>query len=281
MNWIFAVVHTHGILISVIKNSKHQMSNKFQYINILWISLVYCCIIFRIHLFRLQFSMSNDISNYNVTINNVRQISPKIAESLRSGRYRVVIFGSARVKPEDILYKEVFNFAKKIGGLGCDIITGGGPGLMEAANAGHQAGTPDKLNPSLSIGLNIRLPREQNPNPELDVVENHERFSTRLDEFMMLSNIVVITPGGIGTLLELFYTWQLLQVKQLTNTPIILVGQMWKGLLEWIRENPLQHKYLDPLDMDLIIHVDTYDEAFNEVMGAYAKFKSTKQLQAL
>src|SRR3990167_4061590 len=116
--------------------------------------------------------------------------------------FRVAIFGSARVNQKDENYRLVFQLAKLLGSEGIDIVTGGGPGTMEAANAGH------KLDISHSYGLLIKLPREQRANAHLDVKKEFTKFSERLHEFMKLSNAVVVAPGGIGTTLEFFYTLQ-------------------------------------------------------------------------
>ncbi|QQR55053.1 LOG family protein [Candidatus Peregrinibacteria bacterium] len=194
----------------------------------------------------------------------------ELQEELLQNEFRVTIFGSARVKPEDPVYKDVFNLAKGVGEMGADVITGGGPGLMEAASMGHKAG--DKENKFKSIGINIVLPFEQKPNPGLEYVENHELFSTRLDEFMLLSNVVIVTPGGIGTCLELFYTWQLLQVRHICQMPIVLVGKMWRKLVEWVIDNPLKDHYLDSKDLHFVVIVDNYKQALTVVKEAKKHF---------
>lgn len=197
----------------------------------------------------------------------------RIADELKKHEFRVSIFGSARIKPEDPVYQETFNLAKVIGQLGIDLITGGGPGLMEAASTGHTAG--DVKNQAHSIGLNIILPFEQKPNPGLEFLDNHEVFSTRLDEFMLLSNAVVVMPGGIGTCLELFYTWQLLQVKHVCNMPVILVGKMWRKLIEWIIDYPLAAHLLDPKDLHFIVVVDNWKQAVKVIKKAKEHFDET------
>jgi uncharacterized protein (TIGR00730 family) len=194
-----------------------------------------------------------------------------LEEELQRSNFRVSIFGSARPKDEDPVYQETYKLAKSIGEEGMDLITGGGPGLMEAASLGHTAG--DYENRGRSIGLNIRLPFEQKPNEGLELIQTHERFSTRLDEFMILSNVVVVMPGGIGTCLELFYTWQLLQVKHICRMPIILVGDMWTKLIEWVKEEPLRQSYLNPEDLNFIVQVKNADEAFQMVLKAKAHFE--------
>lgn len=158
--------------------------------------------------------------------------------------YRVSIFGSARIKPDTDLYHQVYELAFQLAARGVDIVTGGGPGLMEAANLGAQRGS----NQSRSFGLAIQLPFESDANQHLDVKYHHRRFSSRLDEFMRISHAVVITPGGIGTLLELFYTWQLMQVKHISPRPVLLLGDMWEGLLSWLDTGPLAMHLMDQGD---------------------------------
>lgn len=196
-----------------------------------------------------------------------------IADELKTHEFRVSIFGSARIKPEDPVYQETFNLAKVIGKEGIDLVTGGGPGLMEAASLGHTAG--DVKNRAHSIGLNIILPFEQKPNEGLEFLDNHEVFSTRLDEFMLLSNAVVVMPGGIGTCLELFYSWQLLQVKHICNMPIILVGKMWRKLIEWVIDHPLHQKLMDPKDLHFIVVVDNWKQAVKVIKKAKQHFDET------
>lgn len=165
--------------------------------------------------------------------------------------FRVAIFGSARVTEGDRIYQDVFAIAKGMAENGFDIVTGGGPGLMLAANSGHRSvhsGTH-------SVGLNIRLPAEQTANDFLDIKQEFDRFSDRLDSFVALSDVVVVCPGGIGTLLELFYSWQLVQVKQLCETPIILFGEIWAGLLGWLRKEVLNNNFFDKHDLNQIFHL--------------------------
>lgn len=194
------------------------------------------------------------------------------AAEKRSHEFRVTIFGSARIKDADPIYKEIFKLAKDIGKLGVDVVTGGGPGIMSAASFGHQAGSKVSKKKSHTIGLNIRLPFEQKPNKSLDLLENHDRFSTRLDEFMLLSSMIIVAPGGIGTCLELFYTWQLLQVSHLKRMPIVLVGSMWKDLIRWVKKWPLAHNYMSPEDMHFVFIVDNCSEALGLVKTAKLAF---------
>jgi len=186
--------------------------------------------------------------------------------------YRVSIFGSARIKPDTKEYKGVYTLAKELAENGADIVTGGGPGLMEAANAGAKEGSSSK---SKSFGIRIDLPFEATPNEHLDIKFYHKRFSSRLDEFMRISHAVVVTPGGIGTLLELLYTWQLIQVNHISARPIILVGDMWNGFFDWIKSEPLKAQLLDKSDFDNIVIVKNVHEVTKllkpEIKAFYVK----------
>lgn len=167
--------------------------------------------------------------------------------------YRIAIFGSARIREGDQDYQNVFAIAKGLAEAGFDVVTGGGPGLMQAANAGHRSASSG----THSIGLNIRLPSEQHENRYLDIKKEFDRFSARLDAFMSLSDAVVVATGGIGTILELFYTWQLVQVQHLCETPIILFGPMWGPLLVWLRQEVQSRGLFDAKEMGQLFHLET------------------------
>src|SRR5690348_5025465 len=152
--------------------------------------------------------------------------------------YRVTIFGSARLKPATPPYNAVKKLAAELTKLGCDIISGGGPGLMQAANEGAHSVHPKAL--KRSVGIRIALPFEQEVNPFVGQAYEHRTFFSRLHHFMIVSDAFVVVPGGIGTLLELSLAWQLLQVRKLYNTPLILVGKMWKELVDWSQRSMLQ-----------------------------------------
>ena len=145
--------------------------------------------------------------------------------------YRVTIFGSARLRPGSIAYNEVKKLAAELTKMGCDIISGGGPGIMQAANEGARSADPKALH--RSVGIRVELPFEQEVNPFVGLAYEHRTFFSRLHHFMVASDAFVVVPGGIGTLLELSLAWQLLQVRKLYNTPLILVGKMWADLVEW------------------------------------------------
>lgn len=184
--------------------------------------------------------------------------------------FRVAIFGSARTKPEHEYYKQIFELSEAMGQRGFDVVTGGGPGLMNAANEGHQEGRKNQN--SFSIGLTIELPWEAAPNRHLDMHEHFNRFSDRLDEFLVLSNVAVFTHGGIGTCLELFYVWQHIQVKHISPIPMILVGSMWHGLKDWIIEHPLHLGLISPKDLDNLYVVKTNEEAQEIIDAAYKEY---------
>jgi len=194
----------------------------------------------------------------------------KVPKEINVDHFRVTIFGSARIKPGDQRYKQIFNLAKLIASEDMDVITGGGPGIMEAANKGHQEGR--KNNNVHSFGLNINLPMEQHENKHLDVMKEFNLFSNRLDYFMFLSNVVVVAPGGIGTLLELSYAWQLMQVHHMKGIPIILVGKMWEELINWFEKYPLKSKLVSPEDMHNIFLADTTQQAMKVIRKAKEAF---------
>jgi hypothetical protein len=164
--------------------------------------------------------------------------------------FRVAIFGSARLTKGDKNYKLVYDLSKLIAEAGMDVITGGGPGLMTAASEGHHAGRENKK--THSVGLRIKLSVEEKEATHLDIKKEFSRFSNRLDSFMQFSHVVVVAPGGVGTMLELFYTWQLMQVKHICNVPIILLGDMWFDFLRWIKRHPLKNNLLSLKDFNLL-----------------------------
>lgn len=189
-------------------------------------------------------------------LNNIVADLDKLVTEIGSDYFRVSIFGSARIKPETYEYKQVYELAKKLVKNKVDIVTGGGPGLMEAANLGAK----DVKSKSKSFGLHIDLPFETSPNEHLDITYHHKRFSSRLDEFMRISHAVIVTPGGIGTVLELLYTWQLIQVNHISKRPVILLGDMWNGLIEWMKSEPLRKCLIDGSDFDHIKVVQNIDD---------------------
>jgi uncharacterized protein (TIGR00730 family) len=189
-------------------------------------------------------------------VNNLTRLRPS-----KRDHYRVTIFGSARARPGTFAYDEVKRVAAALAGMGCDVITGGGPGLMQAANEGAASvGAPER---DRSVGIRIELPFEQDVNPFVEQAFEHKTFFTRLHHFVIASDAFVVAPGGIGTVLELMMIWQLLQVKHVHEAPLILVGKMWTGLVDWVRTSLLNTD--PPLanaeDMLIPRCVDTADEA--------------------
>src|ERR1043166_196732 len=153
-------------------------------------------------------------------VNNLTRLRPSKRE-----RYRVTIFGSARAQPGTYVYDEVKRVAAALAQMDCDIITGGGPGLMQAANEGAAAVNAPERN--RSVGIRVDLPFEQEANPFVEQAFEHKTFFTRLHHFVLTSAGFVVAPGGIGTGLELTMIWQLLQVRHVHDVPLILVGKMW------------------------------------------------------
>jgi hypothetical protein len=191
--------------------------------------------------------------------------------------YRVCIFGSARIKPDTKQYSDVFELARYFAWEGIDVLTGGGPGLMEAANKGARLGGEEKHTKSLSFGLSIQLEFEPEPNRHLDIKRHHHKFSSRLDDFIRLSNSVVCTPGGIGTLLEFFFVWQLIQVKHATPRPIVLLERaFWDGVLDWMKKEPLSRGLVGEKDFSCIHIVDTPAEAFDIISAHHQEFRARR-----
>ena len=162
------------------------------------------------------------------TVNNLTRLRPT-----KRDRYRVTIFGSARVEPTHWVYAAVRDVAAELTRLGCDIVTGGGPGLMQAANEGVKLADPDGK--QKSVGIRVELPFEQDVNAFVTQAFEHKTFFTRLHHFVLVSDAFIVTPGGIGTVLEMLMVWQLLQVRHLLDTPLILAGRFWDGLLDWAK----------------------------------------------
>ncbi len=145
---------------------------------------------------------------------------------------------------------------------------------MEAASYGHRLAVSGDDN-GKSIGINIELPFEQIPNKYLDFTETTSTFSSRLDTFMLLSHVFVVTPGGIGTLLELFYTWQLMQVGHICRTPIILWGEQYKTLINYIHEELVSRGYMSAHEAELVIQADTIEKTVELVHMAHSTYEKS------
>jgi uncharacterized protein (TIGR00730 family) len=160
--------------------------------------------------------------------------------------------------------------------MGCDILTGGGPGLMQAANEGaREADAEDRVK---SIGIRVDLPFEQEGNPFVEEAFLHQTFFTRLHQFVMMSDAYVVAPGGIGTLLESAMIWQLLQVRHLNDVPLIFMGSMWHGLVEWASKQMLQPGFelAKAEDMRIPQCVDTADEAIAIIGEHQSKWRNRR-----
>ena len=182
----------------------------------------------------------------------------------------VSIFGSARTKPDDNYYQLAENIAKNLSDNGYGVITGGGPGIMEAANKGaYNAG-------GTSVGLNIELPFEQHDNPYIDNDKSidFDYFFVRKVMFVKYSQGFVVMPGGFGTLDELFEAITLIQTHKIGKFPIILVGKkFWSGLVDWIKETLLDsHNNISKEDLNLLNIVDTENEVIEILNEFYEKY---------
>jgi uncharacterized protein (TIGR00730 family) len=172
-------------------------------------------------------------------------------ERLAPIRPAVSIFGSARIAPDSPHYMLTENIARKLSDAGFSVISGGGPGVMEAANKGAFFGH------SPSVGLNIQLPHEQRSNPFQDVSQTFRHFFARKVMFVKFASAYVVMPGGFGTLDELLEALTLIQTRKSPKIPLILVGsEFWAGMLDWFRARLVEEKMINPEDMDLITVID-------------------------
>jgi len=172
----------------------------------------------------------------------------------------ISVFGSARVSPSDPMYDFAYQVGSSLAQSGFTVITGGGPGMMEAANKGaFEAG-------GTSIGLGIELPQEQALNQYLHLGITFRYFFARKTMFLKYSQGFVVMPGGLGTLDELFEAMVLAQTGKVTSFPIVLVGKdYWGGLVEWIRQSPLQAHFIKDIDIDRIPVIDDLDQVIDIV----------------
>jgi len=172
----------------------------------------------------------------------------------------VSIFGSARVAPTDIYYQKAEHLSQLLAKNGFSVITGGGPGIMEAANKGAaEAG-------GQSVGMNIRLPFEQKPNPYANIRIDYKYFFTRKVMFVKYAVAYVIMPGGFGTMDELFEALTLIQTKRIKSFPLILMGSdYWQGLLDWLKKTMLAEGKIQPADLELIQIIDDPEEVVKHI----------------
>jgi uncharacterized protein (TIGR00730 family) len=176
----------------------------------------------------------------------------------------VAVFGSARVGPDDPQYDTAVEVSRLLAEAGFSIITGAGPGIMEAANMGARLGGGP------SIGCNIELPFEQGANPYVDTLVNFRYFFVRKTMFIKYSSAFIIFPGGFGTLDELFEAVTLIQTGKIYQFPVILMGRRyWAGLLRWLHARVLLEKKISPGDLDLLFLTDDPEEAAQAVITAF------------
>ena len=176
----------------------------------------------------------------------------------------VSIFGSARTPPTDPMYQQARLLAYKLAESGLTIITGGGPGIMEAANLGARDAK------GVSVGLGIELPHEQGINPHVDVAIDFRYFFVRKTMFVKYAQSFVIFPGGYGTLDELFESVTLVQTGKIEHFPTILFGSTyWNGLLAWLKDTVTGEGKVDPKDLDLLRVSDDVDEVVDVIMAAW------------
>jgi uncharacterized protein (TIGR00730 family) len=178
----------------------------------------------------------------------------------------VSIFGSARTLPDDPMYVAAVETARLLAEAGLTIITGGGPGIMEAGNKGaQQAG-------GISVGLNIELPFEEQSNPYVDISINFHYFFVRKMMFVKYAQAFVIFPGGFGTMDELFESLTLIQTGKIINFPVIMFGsEYWRGMLTWLREQMLSSERISPGDIELMQVTDSPAEVRDRILAAMAK----------
>lgn len=187
-------------------------------------------------------------------------------ETLNNLGPAVTVFGSARLPPESFYCRETEKFARKLSEAGFAIITGGGPGVMEAANKGCRQGR------GTSVGLNISLPNEQAPNPYHDISLTFRYFFVRKLMFVKYCIAYVICPGGFGTLDELFEALTLVQTEKIRRFPIILLGsEYWAGLLDWIKGRMLPEGCIGENDLQLLQVCDTAEDVAQLIMTHYVE----------
>lgn len=186
-------------------------------------------------------------------------------ENLKKLTNTVSMFGSARAPVGTPAYKKSFELAKLLSTNGISVISGGGPGLMEAFNKGAQAGKE-----GTSVGLNIELPFEQEPNKYQDIELEFRYFFVRKLMFVRYADAYIFCPGGFGTLDELFDVITLIQTKKIQHSPVILMGkEYWSGLLGWMKKNMLENKYIDESDLLRIHTLDDPKEILDVIKEAW------------
>ncbi|MEP0828509.1 MAG: TIGR00730 family Rossman fold protein [bacterium] len=194
-------------------------------------------------------------------------------ETLRALHPAVSIFGSSVLKEDSPYYKLARDIARKLSNSGFAVITGGGPGIMEASNWGAQEGI------SKSVGLNIEIPHEQKPNRYQDISLSFRYFFARKVMFVKYASAFVIMPGGFGTLDELFEALTLIQTKKIFEFPVILVGsEFWGGLVDWIISSPIRVGTLSKEDLNYFSLTDDPDEVVRIIKEGYEKVRRSRAI---
>jgi uncharacterized protein (TIGR00730 family) len=197
-----------------------------------------------------------------------------IADEFRQGfdvvdridRPAVTIFGSARIRPDDPVYAQAREAARRFAARGWAVVTGAGPGVMEAANRGAKEAD------GLSVGFNIHLPHEQRSNPYVDLSLTFRHFYVRKTMFVKAAEGFVVFPGGFGTADELFEALTLIQTRKIFHFPVVLVGSdYWEELLGWVRNELLADGMISPEDLDLLYVTDDLDDAVSQVVDCYER----------
>ncbi|HEV8644900.1 MAG TPA: TIGR00730 family Rossman fold protein [Burkholderiales bacterium] len=187
-------------------------------------------------------------------------------ERLANVRPAVSLFGSARVPADHPYYRLTEEIARQLSDAGFSVISGGGPGVMEAANKGAFFGR------SLSVGLNIQLPHEQISNQYQDVSQTFRHFFARKVMFVKFASAYVVMPGGFGTMDELMEAMTLVQTQKIRRIPIILVQESyWRGLIDWMRDRMISEGMIDAADMDLIKVIDEPKQVVEAIFNHYEK----------
>jgi len=202
------------------------------------------------------------------TIESLERLQPRNLE-----RFRVSIFGSARIDESDPLYAAAHTLAKRLADAGCDIVTGGGGGIMQAVDRGASRG---EVTRPADGDLPVRTVADRGDAPFVERVYRHRTFFSRLHHFVRLSSAFIVLPGGIGSTLEAMMVWQLLQAKHLPPTPFLLFGAHWRGLCRWLEEQAMEQGFMDAGDLRLPTLVDTVDEAVDIILKTLGEFRSRR-----
>ncbi len=203
------------------------------------------------------------------TIESLERLQPRNLE-----RFRVSIFGSSRVVTTDPLYSEAYTLGKRLADAGCDIVTGGGEGLMQAIDQGASLGA---LKQPADGELSVRTVTDGGTEPLVERVYRHRTFFSRLHHFVRLSSAFIVLPGGIGSTLEAMMVWQLLQARHLPPIPFLLYGDHWRGLHGWLEDDALRQGYVSPEDIQLPTLVSTVDETVELILQTLGDFRAVRE----